>query len=61
MTINGDGQMPAVADGQTLRGWVNSGELHVGDDVFTINRSGNGFITSQAGDSYNQVKYQRVN
>lgn len=61
MTIGSDGQMTAVANRQTLRGWVNNGELHIGDDVFTVNRSGDGFITSQVGDSYNQVRYQRVN
>nr|WP_298131212.1 DUF3011 domain-containing protein [uncultured Pseudoxanthomonas sp.] len=61
MTINEDGQMTAVTNGRTLRGWVNNGELHIGNDVFTINRSGNGFVTSQVGDSYNQVRYSRIN
>lgn len=60
MTIQGDGQVTADANGQTLRGWINSGELHVGNDIFTINRSGSGFVTSQVGDSYNQVRYDRV-
>ncbi|RYE74638.1 MAG: DUF3011 domain-containing protein, partial [Oxalobacteraceae bacterium] len=45
MTIGDDGQMSAVTNAQSLRGWINNGDLHVGDEVFTINRSGDGFVT----------------
>ncbi|MBB1087592.1 hypothetical protein H4F99_03715 [Lysobacter sp. SG-8] len=60
MTINSDGQMTATVDGHTLRGWINNGELHVGDEIFTIAESRDGFITSQVGDRQNQVAYHRV-
>lgn len=60
MTIEDDGQVSVAARGQTLRGWINSGELHVGSEVFTINRSGDGFVTSQVGDAYNEVRYHRA-
>ncbi|KAB8198140.1 DUF3011 domain-containing protein [Lysobacter maris] len=60
MTISRDGEMTAVADGQTLRGWVNGGELHVGSEVFTISQSRDGFVTSQVGDRHNQVHYHRT-
>ncbi|HEY5804248.1 MAG TPA: DUF3011 domain-containing protein [Lysobacter sp.] len=60
MTIQPDGQMNAVANGKGLSGWINDGQLHVGNEVFTVNQSGDGFVTSQVGDHYNQVRYSRV-
>ncbi len=60
MTVQSDGQVTAVSGNQTLRGWINSGQLHVQDAVFTISQSKNGFTTSQVGDSRNQVHYFRT-
>ncbi len=60
MTVQSDGRVTALADGQTLNGWINGGQLHVGSEVFTINQSHDGFVTSQVGDHHNQVRYVRT-
>ncbi|MBB1059499.1 DUF3011 domain-containing protein [Marilutibacter spongiae] len=60
MTVQSDGRVTALAAGQTLNGWINGGQLHVGSDVFTINQSHDGFVTSQVGDHHNQVRYVRA-
>lgn len=64
LTINSDGQATANADGQGGRnrfnGWINDGQLHFGDNIFSVNQTRDGFTTSEVGDSYNQVHYRRV-
>lgn len=61
MTVKSDGQLSALASGQEIRGYINDGYVHIGDSVFTINRSREGFVTSQVGDQDNVVRYQRIN
>lgn len=61
MTIKSDGRITALAKGQTINGYINDDYLHVGDVVFTINRTREGFVTSQVGDQYNVVHYRRIN
>ncbi len=60
MRIDGDGRMSAQARGQTLSGWVNGGRLNVGDSVFDISQSRDGFVTTEVGDRQNEVRYRRV-
>lgn len=60
LTINADGRVSArTSNGQSINGWINNGELYAGGEVFTIRQSREGFVTSQVGDSYNEVRYQR--
>lgn len=61
MTIKPDGRVTALAKGQTINGYINDDYLHAGDVVFTINRTRDGFVTSQVGDQYNVVHYRRIN
>jgi hypothetical protein len=64
LTIDGDGQARGNADSRAgtarINGWISNEELHVGDSVFTINQTRDGFTTSEVGDHYNQVHYRRV-
>jgi hypothetical protein len=64
LTIDDDGQARGNADsrGGTARinGWISNEELHVGDSIFRINQTRDGFTTSEVGDHYNQVHYRRV-
>ena len=60
MRIESDGRMTAHTRGETLRGWVNDGELHVGGAVFSINQTREGFVTAQHGDRFNEVRYRRA-
>ncbi len=60
MRIDSDGRMTARTGGQTLRGWVNDRELHVGGAVFSIDQTREGFITAQRGERFNEVRYRRV-
>jgi len=61
MTIRPDGRMSATANGQPLNGYINDEQLHVGPAIFDINQTREGFVTSQKGDRYNEVRYRRVN
>jgi hypothetical protein len=61
MTIREDGRVSADANGQTISGYVNDEDLHVGDTIFDIDRTREGFITSQKGDRHNEVRYRRIN
>ena len=60
MTISDDGRMSARANGQMLYGWINDDLLHVGDEIFHIDQTREGFVTSQVGDRENEVRYRRV-
>lgn len=60
MRIDSDGRMTAQTRGETLRGWINGGELHVGGAVFSIDQTREGFVTAQRGDRFNEVRYRRV-
>jgi Protein of unknown function (DUF3011) len=64
LTIGSDGQARGTADSRAgsarINGWVSNQELHVGDSTFSINQTRDGFVTSELGDSYNQVHYRRV-
>lgn len=59
MTISSDGRMTARVDGTRLKGYVNDERLYVGNAAFYIDRAGDGFNTSQVGDTDNQVHYTR--
>jgi hypothetical protein len=52
--------MTAQTRGETIRGWVNDGEIHVGGAVFSIDQTREGFVTAQRGDRFNEVRYRRV-
>jgi hypothetical protein len=60
MRIEPDGRMTAQTRGETIRGWVNDGELHAGGAVFSINQTREGFVTAQQGDRFNEVRYRRA-
>ncbi|MCC7632601.1 DUF3011 domain-containing protein [Stenotrophomonas rhizophila] len=60
MTIDSNGRMSARARGQNLSGWVNGGQLNVGNSVFDISQSRDGFVTTEVGDRQNEVRYRRV-
>lgn len=60
MRIDTDGRMSAQGRGQNLSGWVNGGQLNVGNAVFDINQSRDGFVTTEVGDRQNEVRYRRV-
>lgn len=60
MRIDSDGRMSAQARGQDLSGWINGGQLNVGGNVFDINQSRDGFVTTEVGDRQNEVRYRRV-
>ncbi|MEI2770230.1 MAG: DUF3011 domain-containing protein [Candidatus Competibacter sp.] len=59
MTIREDGRVTADANGQAITGYINDERLHVGNVIFSISRSRDGFITSQEGDRHNEVVYRR--
>lgn len=61
MTIRPDGRMAAISSGQTINGYVNDGQLHVGNVIFDIDQTRDGFVTSQKGDRHNEVRYHRTN
>lgn len=61
MTIRPDGRMAAISNGQTINGYVNDGQLHVGNVIFDIDQTREGFVTSQKGDRHNEVRYFRTN
>jgi hypothetical protein len=64
LRVDSDGQVSGDADSRAgtarINGWISNEELHVGDSVFTINQTRDGFTTSEVGDHYNQVHYRRV-
>jgi len=60
MRIDSDGRMSAQTRGQTLSGWINGGQLNVGNSVFDISQSRDGFVTTEVGDRQNEVRYRRV-
>lgn len=57
--IKEDGRMTARVDGVTLHGYINDERLYIGDVEFYVGRAGNGFNTTQVGDTSNQVHYVR--
>lgn len=59
MTIQRDGRMTALVQGQTVTGWVNGSVLHVDSAVFTLEQVTNGFMTYQQDDRNNYVHYTR--
>lgn len=59
MTIRENGRVTADTHGQTITGYVNDERLHVGNVIFDIDRTRDGFITSQEGDRHNEVIYRR--
>ena len=59
MHISDDGRMTGRVDGVSLHGYVNDERLYVGDVEFYVDRAGNGFNTTQVGDTSNQVHYVR--
>lgn len=61
LTIQPDGRVTALAQGQEIRGYINDDYLRAGDAVFTVNRSRDGLVTSQVGDQSNVVRYRRIN
>jgi hypothetical protein len=61
MTIRPDGRMTASSNGQPINGYINDEQLHVGNYIFDIDQTREGFVTSQKGDRHNEVRYRRVN
>jgi hypothetical protein len=61
MTIRPDGRMSASSNGQPINGYVNDELLHVGNFIFDIDQTRDGFVTSQKGDRHNEVRYRRIN
>jgi hypothetical protein len=61
MTIRPDGRMVANSNGQIVNGYINDDQLHVGNFIFDIDQTREGFITSQKGDRHNEVRYYRTN
>lgn len=60
MIVTADGQVSANAGGQIVKGYINDERLHVGNVVFAIDQTREGFMTSQVGDRHNEVRYRRV-
>jgi len=60
MIVSADGQVTANAGGQVVKGYINDERLHVGNVVFAIDQTREGFITAQVGDRHNEVRYRRV-
>jgi hypothetical protein len=60
MTIRPDGRMSANSNGQIINGYVNDGQLFVGNYIFAIDQTREGFVTSQRGDRHNEVRYRRI-
>ena len=61
LTINPDGRaMARTDDGRPIPGWINNQELHVGDAIFDVNQTREGFVTHPVGDHHNVLRYQRV-
>jgi hypothetical protein len=61
MTIRPDGRMTASSNGQPINGYINDEQLHVGNVIFDIDQTREGFVTSQKGDRHNEVRYRRIN
>lgn len=62
ITIDADGRATArVADRGTVQGYVNDHQLIAGGVYFDIDRTAEGFVTSQRGDRSNEVRYRRLN
>ena len=59
MRINEDGRVVAHARGEEIRGYINDERLHVGNTVFRIDQTREGFVTHQVGDRHNEVRYRR--
>lgn len=57
--ISSDGRARAHVNGVNLNGYVNDQRLYVGDAEFYLDRAGDGFNTTQVGDSSNRVHYSR--
>lgn len=59
MHIREDGRVVAHARGEEIRGYVNDERLHVGNAVFSIDQTREGFVTHQVGERHNEVRYRR--
>jgi hypothetical protein len=59
MNISNDGRVRASVDNFQLTGYINDRRLYVGDAVFDIERTGDGFQTTQVGEWRNRTQYTR--
>ena len=59
MHIDASGRVRAYVNGATLNGYVNDQRAYLGDAEFYIDRAGDGFSTTQVGNSSNRVHYSR--
>jgi len=59
LQITDDGKVSAHVDGTRLHGYINDERLYIGDVEFYVDRAGDGFNTTQIGDTENQVHYTR--
>lgn len=59
LQINDEGRVSAHVKGLKLHGYINDERLYVGDAEFYVDRAGNGFNTTQVGNTSNQVHYER--
>jgi hypothetical protein len=61
LTIDASGRATARSErGNAVSGWINDGRLNVGNHVFDIDQSRDGFVTSEVGDRHNEVRYRRM-
>lgn len=59
MRVSEDGRVVAHVRGEELRGYMNDERLHVGNAVFSVGQTREGFVTHQVGDRFNEVRYRR--
>jgi hypothetical protein len=59
LTVRSNGEVSVMAQGQTMSGWVDGNTLHVGGSEFNVEKTSEGFMTSQASDPDNEVYYRR--
>lgn len=59
MTIRADGDMSAEANGSPLHGYVDGGALNVGGSRFYVEKTNDGFVTTESTDRSNEVYYRR--
>jgi hypothetical protein len=60
LTIDADGRVRGNAGNETVSGYINDEQLHVGNVIFDIDQTREGFITAQKGDRHNEVRYRRI-
>lgn len=60
LDIEDNGRVTARSDGRSVRGWINQGRINLDNEMFNIDQTREGFVTSAVGDRENEVRYRRV-